>query len=41
MTKLDIRSALKAPFAKRYENFIGGEWRARARRRQLCGDEAG
>jgi len=28
MTKLDIRSALKAPFAKRYENFIGGDWRA-------------
>jgi len=28
MTKLDVRSALKAPFAKRYENFIGGEWRA-------------
>src|SRR5215469_14652842 len=28
MTKLDIRSALKAPFAKRYDNFIGGEWRA-------------
>src|SRR5215813_13934606 len=28
MTKLDIRSALKAPFAKRYDNFIGGGWRA-------------
>src|SRR6201987_4596076 len=27
MTKLDILSALKAPFAKRYENFIGGGWR--------------
>src|ERR1700757_2382767 len=27
MTKLDIHSALKAPFAKRYENFIGGGWR--------------
>jgi len=26
MTKLDIRSALKAPFAKRYENFISGDW---------------
>jgi aldehyde dehydrogenase len=28
MTKLDIRSALKPPFANRYENFIGGDWRA-------------
>src|SRR6516162_794224 len=28
MTKLDIHSALKAPFAKRYDNFIGGGWRA-------------
>jgi aldehyde dehydrogenase len=28
MTKLDIRSALKPPFANRYENFIGGVWRA-------------
>ena len=28
MTKLDTRSALKAPFAKRYDNFIGGDWRA-------------
>ena len=28
MTKLDVRSALKAPFGKRYENFIGGGWRA-------------
>jgi len=28
MTKLDVGSALKAPFAKRYENFIGGGWRA-------------
>jgi len=28
MTKLDIRSPLKAPFANRYENFIGGGWRA-------------
>jgi aldehyde dehydrogenase len=28
MTKLDVRSALKPPFARRYENFIGGDWRA-------------
>ena len=28
MTKIDINIALKAPFAKRYDNFIGGEWRA-------------
>ena len=27
MTKLDIHSELKAPFANRYDNFIGGEWR--------------
>ncbi len=28
MTKVDLNIALKPPFAKRYENFIGGEWRA-------------
>ena len=28
MTKVDLNIAVKAPFAKRYENFIGGEWRA-------------
>jgi aldehyde dehydrogenase len=28
MTKIDIHSALKTPFAKRYENFIGGGWQA-------------
>ena len=28
MTKIDLNIALKAPFAKRYDNFIGGEWRA-------------
>ena len=27
MTKVDVQSALKAPFAKRYENYIGGTWR--------------
>ena len=26
MTKIDLNIALKAPFAKRYDNFIGGEW---------------
>jgi aldehyde dehydrogenase len=28
MTKVDLNIALKPPFAKRYENYIGGEWRA-------------
>ena len=28
MTKLETNTALKAPFAKRYENFINGGWRA-------------
>src|SRR6478735_8393999 len=28
MTKVDLNIALKSPFAKRYENYIGGEWRA-------------
>jgi aldehyde dehydrogenase len=28
MTKLDVHSALEAPFAKRYDNYIDGEWRA-------------
>ncbi len=28
MTKVDVNIALKAPFAKRYDNYIGGEWRA-------------
>jgi len=28
MTKVDLNIALKAPFAKRYENYIGGDWRA-------------
>ena len=28
MTKVDLNIALKSPFAKRYDNFIGGEWRA-------------
>src|ERR1700693_4689789 len=28
MTKVDLNIALKSPFAKRYENDIGGEWRA-------------
>ena len=27
MTKVDLNIALKSPFAKRYENYIGGEWR--------------
>jgi len=27
MNKVDMQSVLKAPFAKRYGNFIGGEWR--------------
>jgi len=28
MTKVDLNIALKPPFAKRYDNHIGGEWRA-------------
>src|SRR5271155_4813807 len=28
MTKVDLNIALKPPFAKRYENYIGGEWKA-------------
>ena len=28
MTKVDLNIALKAPFAKRYDNFIGGQWGA-------------
>ena len=28
MTKVDLNIALKCPFAKRYENYVGGEWRA-------------
>jgi aldehyde dehydrogenase len=28
MTKVDLNIALKSPFAKRYESYIGGEWRA-------------
>ena len=28
MTKVDLNIALKSPFAKRYENYVGGEWRA-------------
>ena len=28
MTKVEVSIALKAPFAKRYDNYIGGEWRA-------------
>jgi aldehyde dehydrogenase len=28
MTRHEANFALKAPFAKRYDNFIGGEWRA-------------
>ncbi len=28
MTKVDVNIALKAPFAKRYDDYIGGEWRA-------------
>ena len=28
MTKVDLNIALKSPFAKRYENYIGGEWRS-------------
>ena len=27
MTKVDVNIALKSPFAKRYDNYIGGEWR--------------
>src|ERR1700733_4412434 len=33
MTKVDLNIALKSPFAKRYENYIGGEWRAPNARR--------
>jgi aldehyde dehydrogenase len=28
MTKIDVHSALNPPFARRYENHIGGTWRA-------------
>src|SRR5271163_2796423 len=28
MTKVDVNIALKPPLAKRYDNYIGGEWRA-------------
>ena len=28
MTKIEVQSGLKSPFAQRYENFIGGAWRA-------------
>jgi aldehyde dehydrogenase len=28
MTKVDLNIALKSPFSKRYENYIGGEWKA-------------
>src|SRR5580698_6412508 len=28
MTKVDLNIAHKSPFAKRYENYIGGEWKA-------------
>ena len=28
MTKVDLNIALKSPLAKRYDNYIGGEWRA-------------
>jgi aldehyde dehydrogenase len=28
MTKVDLNIALKPPFARRYDNYIGGEWRA-------------
>ena len=28
MTKVDLNIALKSPFAKRYDNYVGGEWRA-------------
>jgi aldehyde dehydrogenase len=28
MTKVDVNIVLKSPFAARYDNFIGGEWRA-------------
>jgi len=28
MTKIEVQSGLKPPFAQRYENFIGGAWRA-------------
>jgi len=27
MTKVDLNIALKSPLAKRYDNYIGGEWR--------------
>ena len=32
MTKVEVSAAMKAPFAKRYDNYIGGEWRAPSRR---------
>src|SRR5665213_138408 len=28
MTKVDLNIELRSPFAKRYDNYIGGEWRA-------------
>src|ERR1700735_5490166 len=28
MTKVDLNIALNTPFAKRYENYVGGEWKA-------------
>src|ERR1700733_8232028 len=28
MTKVDLNIALKSPFAKRYENYVGAEWKA-------------
>ncbi|MDU1695271.1 MAG: aldehyde dehydrogenase, partial [Bradyrhizobium sp.] len=28
MTKVDVHAALKPPFAARYDNFIGGAWKA-------------
>jgi aldehyde dehydrogenase len=30
MTKIEVINTLKVPFAKRYDNFIGGDWRAPA-----------
>ncbi len=30
MTKVEVSAAMKAPFAKRYDNYIDGEWRAPA-----------
>jgi hypothetical protein len=35
MTKVDVNIALKSPFAKRYDNYIGGEWRPPQRRKVL------